>query len=87
MTGSTIWAVLLAAGITSALFSVLIGRLNKHIEARDQAKDEKEQVQIQYETMMIDLARVKAVRLVAAVYSLLTSIAGLPELKEPQEST
>lgn len=55
---SMIWAVVVAAGIPSALIGILIGRLNRRIEARDKAKDEKEQTRVQYETMMIELSMV-----------------------------
>lgn len=53
---TTIWAVILAAGIPSAVFGVLIRQLNKQIDRREKAKEEKEAASIQREILLVELA-------------------------------
>lgn len=52
---TTIWAVLLAAGVPAALTGVLIGRLNRRIETRDAEKDAKDEARMENIEMMIKL--------------------------------
>lgn len=52
----TIWAVILAAGIPSAVFGVLIRELNKQLDRREKAKEEKEQARLQREILLVDVS-------------------------------
>lgn len=51
----TVWTVLLAAGIPSAVAGILIGRLTRQIALRDKAREEKEQARLTHEVMTIKL--------------------------------
>lgn len=55
MTWSVVWAVLAAAGIPSAIIGIFVGRLNKKIDKRDKLREEREQVRIKNEAMLIKL--------------------------------
>ena len=46
---------MVAAGIPSAIFGLLITRLNKKIDRREAASEEREQMRIKYQTMNIKL--------------------------------
>lgn len=50
-----IWAVILAAGIPSAIVGILVARLNKRLDKRDQDKDEKEKIALENEVQLIGL--------------------------------
>lgn len=52
----TIWAVILAAGIPSAVFGVLIRQLNKQIDKREQAKEAKEEARLKREILLVDVS-------------------------------
>lgn len=51
----TVWTVLLAAGIPSAVVGILIGRLNRRISLRDRRQEEKEEARIKNEVMTVKL--------------------------------
>ena len=55
MTWSMVWAVLAAAGIPSAIVGLLIARLNKKMDRRELANEEREQDRIKSQTMTIKL--------------------------------
>ena len=55
MTWSVIGAVLAAAGIPSAIFGLLIARLNKKIDRREAELEEREQTKIKNQMMIIKL--------------------------------
>ena len=55
MTWSMVWAVLAAAGIPSAIVGFLIARLNKKMDRRELANEEREQDRIKSQTMTIKL--------------------------------
>lgn len=50
---STIWAVILAAGIPSAVFGLLMRELNKQIDKREKAKEEREEARAKNQTLII----------------------------------
>lgn len=52
---TTIWSVLLAAGIPSAVVGILIGRLTRRIAKSDAERDAKEHAQLTHEIMTIKL--------------------------------
>lgn len=52
----TIWAVILAAGIPSAVFGILIRQLNKTIDKRELAKEEKENARIRREILLVEVS-------------------------------
>lgn len=52
---STIWTIIVSAGIPSAVIGILIGRLNKQIEKRDKEKEAWEKARQKHEVMMIKL--------------------------------
>lgn len=52
---STIWAVIAAAGIPSALFAWFLSRMNKRFDAREKARQEKEEAQLKHDVMLIEL--------------------------------
>lgn len=49
----TIWAVILAAGIPSAVFGILVRELNKQLDKREKAKEEREQARMKNQTLII----------------------------------
>ena len=49
----TIWAVVLAAGIPSAIVGILVTRLNKKLDKRDKEKEEKEKAHLENELKLI----------------------------------
>lgn len=49
----TIWAVVLAAGIPSAIVGILIRQLNKKLDKRDKEKEEKEKAHLENEIKLI----------------------------------
>lgn len=51
----TIWAVIIAAGIPSAVIGFLITRLNKKLDKRETDKEEKEKAQIENQVQIISL--------------------------------
>ena len=51
----TIWAVILAAGIPSAVIGFLISRMNKKLDKRETEKEEKEKARLEAETLLIGL--------------------------------
>lgn len=53
MSWSIIGAILLAAGVPSAIFGLLITRLNKKIDRREAAEEEREQTRIKNQMMLI----------------------------------
>ena len=55
MSWSIVWAVLAAAGIPSAGVGLLIARLNKKIDKREKASEEREQARIKSQTMIVKL--------------------------------
>jgi len=55
MSWSVVWAVLAAAGIPSAIVGFLITRLNKKIDKREKASEEREQARIKSQTMIVKL--------------------------------
>lgn len=55
MSWSVVWAVLAAAGIPSAVVGFLITRLNKKIDKREKASEEREQARIKSQTMIVKL--------------------------------
>lgn len=52
---NTVWTILLAAGIPSAVVGILVGRLTKRIAKSDAAREEKEAARIRHEVMVIKL--------------------------------
>ena len=52
---ATIWAVIAAAGIPSALFAWFLSRMNKRLDAREKARNEKEEAQLKHDVMLIEL--------------------------------
>ena len=55
MNWSMVWAVLAAAGIPSAIVGLLVAQLNKKIDRREKASEEREQARIKSQTMIIKL--------------------------------
>lgn len=55
MSWSIVWAVLVAAGIPSAIIGLLIRHLTKKIDRREKADEEREQIRIKNQTMLIRL--------------------------------
>lgn len=55
MTWSIVGAVLVAAGIPSAIVGLLIARLNKKMDRREQKNEEREQARIKNQMMLIQL--------------------------------
>ena len=55
MSWSIVWAVLAAAGIPSAIVGLFVARLNKKIDKREKASEEREQVRIKNQMMLIQL--------------------------------
>ena len=55
MNWSMVWAVLAAAGIPSAIVGLFVARLNKKIDKRDKASEEREQARIKNQMMIIKL--------------------------------
>lgn len=55
MSWSIVWAVLVAAGIPSAIIGLLIARLNKKMDTREKASEEREQTRIKNQMMLIQL--------------------------------
>lgn len=53
--GDIIWAVIIAAGIPSAIIGFLITRLNKRLETRDEEKEKKELAHLENEIKLIGL--------------------------------
>lgn len=51
----TVWTILLAAGIPSAVVGILVGRLTRRIAKSDAARDAKEQARLTHEVMIIKL--------------------------------
>lgn len=51
----TLWTIILAAGIPSAVVGILVGRLTRRIAKSDAARDEKEQARLTHEVMTIKL--------------------------------
>lgn len=51
----TIWTIILAAGIPSAVVGILIGRLNRRIAKSDAAREAKEEARLKHEVMIIRL--------------------------------
>lgn len=51
----TIWAVLLAAGIPSAVFGILIGRINKKLDKRDKAREELDAARFRNQVIQMEL--------------------------------
>jgi hypothetical protein len=51
----TIWAVLLAAGIPSAVVGILIGRMNKKIDRRDKAREELDAARLRNQVIQMEL--------------------------------
>ena len=51
-----ITAIVLAAGIPTAVVGLLVWRLEKRIEKRDREKDAKEKDQIRYQSLQVTLA-------------------------------
>ena len=51
----TIWTILLAAGIPSAVVGILVGRLTKRIAKSDAAREAKETARLQHEIMVVKL--------------------------------
>lgn len=49
------WAVIIAAGIPSAVIGFLVTRLNKKLDKREIDKDEKEKARLEHETKMIEV--------------------------------
>ena len=54
MTG-VIWAVIAAAGSPSALFAWFLSRMNKRLDAREKARQEKDEAQLKHDIMLIEL--------------------------------
>lgn len=52
---ATIWAVLAAAGIPSALFAWFLSRMNKRLDAREKARQEKDEAQLRHDVLLIEL--------------------------------
>ena len=52
---SVVWAALAAAGIPSAVVGILVAQLNKKIDKREKALEEREQARIKSQTMTIKL--------------------------------
>lgn len=50
---ATIWAVILAAGIPSAVFGILIRELNKALDRRERAKEEKDEARLKNQKLII----------------------------------
>lgn len=55
MSWSMVWAVLAAAGIPSAVVGLLIGLLNKKIDHREKANEEREEARMKNQMMIIKL--------------------------------
>lgn len=51
----TIWAVIIAAGIPSAVIGFLITRMNKKLDKRQNEREEKEKAQIENQVQLISL--------------------------------
>lgn len=51
----TVWAVLLAAGIPSAIVGILIGRMNKKIDRRDKAREELDAARLRNQVIQMEL--------------------------------
>ena len=51
----TVWAVLLAAGIPSAVVGILIGRMNKKIDRRDKAREELDAARLRNQVIQMEL--------------------------------
>lgn len=51
----TVWAVLLAAGIPSAVVGILIGRMNKQIEKRDKAREQLDAARFKNQIIQMEL--------------------------------
>jgi len=54
MTGM-IWAVIAAAGIPSALFAWFLSRMTKRLDAREKARQAKDDAQLKHDIMLIEL--------------------------------
>lgn len=54
MTGM-IWAVIAAAGIPSALFAWFLSRMTKRLDAREKARQAKDEAQLKHDIMLIEL--------------------------------
>ena len=52
----TVWAVILAAGIPSAIFGVLIRQLNKQLDKREKAKEIKENARLEREILLVEMS-------------------------------
>lgn len=52
---SSIWAVLIAAGVPSAVFGLLIRRMEKKLDKRAEAQEEKEAARIKNEALLIKM--------------------------------
>lgn len=48
-----IWAIVLAAGIPSAIFAFVLRRFEKRIDAKERREEEKEQARQRHETLLI----------------------------------
>lgn len=55
MGGSVIWTILAAAGVPSIISGLLILWLTRRIDKKDKEREEREQVRIKNETMLIKL--------------------------------
>lgn len=51
----TLWAVLLAAGIPSAVVGILIGRMNKKIDKRDKEREELDAARAKNQLIQMEL--------------------------------
>ena len=51
----TIWTIILAAGIPSAVVGILVGRLNRRISKSDALRDAKEDARLRHDVMIIKL--------------------------------
>lgn len=52
---TTVWAVLVAAGVPSAVFGLLMRHLNKKLDKRDAARERREKARIEHEKLSINL--------------------------------
>lgn len=52
---SQIWAVLIAAGVPSAVFGLLMNRLNKKMDKRAEAAEEKDAARMKNEALLIKM--------------------------------
>ena len=51
-----IWAIVLAAGVPSAIFAFVLRRFEKRIDAKEKREDEKEQARWRHEALLITIS-------------------------------